>query len=278
MLASTRFFASFLVLLVVSSCECRRPKTIALFGIAGVGKSTVSNCLLNQDGAMERIVDGPFPVCEDCGSGNVEFQMRANEQFNIIDSIGFGSPDFDASYILAQMRGVLNKVNNELDCVVYVIKKGRLTNETYQFIRTFQQEVFKGTSKYNSVLVVNKCEKGWVEKDAQRANPFMQLMLESVNFVTYELDLKWDHWSDSNETKRSNVVIRQRAIDNLVDYLANLPFERISVKHIQTAEFERTWLKYIYAFLEHLASNIINGVTSLFTGTNTIKGDVTYVG
>ena len=125
-------------------------KTIVVFGISGVGKSTISNCLFNQRGDMASIVDGPFPVSEDCGSGNLEFWLRSNAHFTIIDSIGFGSMEFNAAYILDQMRSVFARVNFEIDCVMYVIGKGRLTNETYQFIRTFQDEVMRGKARLNT--------------------------------------------------------------------------------------------------------------------------------
>ena len=94
---------------------------------------------------------------------------------NIIDSVGFGSSHFDfnnasASYVLSRlMRGVLNKFNKELDCVVYVIKKSRLTNATYP--------VHKHISKDST------------DKDEQRNNPFIQrISIESVSFMTYEFE------------------------------------------------------------------------------------------
>ena len=61
-----------------------------------------------------------------------------------------------------------------------------------------------------------------MDKDMQRSdNPFMQLMLEIV--IAYEFDLKFDHWQDSAQIKLLNAMRRQRAIDDLVGFLANLP-------------------------------------------------------
>ena len=231
-----------------------------LFGIAGVGKSTLSNCLLKQRGDMASIHDGGFQVSEDAGSGTLHFELKSNDQLTIIDSIGFGSPDFNASYILAQMRGVLNKVNNRIDLVLFVIKKGRLTNDTYQFIRTFQEDVLRNASRTNSVLVVNQCERGWLDKPAQRSNPFMTQILASVNHMAFEFDLKMDHYTDEEETTRRNAALRQHSIDRLVQFIQNVNVtDAISMAHIQTAEFEASWLRFIYSVLESLARIFLTG-------------------
>ena len=244
----------------VAVASVKKKKTIVLFGIAGVGKSTISNCLLNQRGDMASIVDGPFPVCEDCGSGNLAFQVRSNAHFTIIDSIGFGSMEFNAAYILDQMRSVFARVNFEIDCVMYVIGKGRLTNETYQFVRTFQEEVMRHKARFNSILVVNRCQKGWLDKEAQRRNPYMQLMLASVNRVSYELDLKWDHSTDCVHVRRHNARGRQQTIDELVHFVASLPLvASIQLDHIRSREFESSWLHYLFSYLSTLASAILNG-------------------
>ena len=254
-----------------------RRRTIMLFGIAGVGKSTISNCILNRKGDMESIQDGGFQVSEDAGSGTLKFELKSNDQFTIIDSIGFGSPDFNASYILAQMRGVLNKVNNRIDLVLFVIKKGRLTNDTYQFIRTFQEEVMGGKARLNSALLVNQCEKGWLNKSGQQSNAFMRAILASVANMSLEFELKLDHWSDDERIKERNAAIRQHSIDELVRFLDMWRAEPITLEHIQTAEFETRWLHVLYSYLESLAQCIARSFSGAFstdeTTTSTRKGN-----
>ena len=119
--------------------------------------------------------------------------------------------------------------------------QGRLANiETFQFIQTFQQDVMRNKSRAHSLLVINKWDKGWTRKAAERTNPFMQAVLESVSNVSYELDLKWDNSSDEQETLARNV--RQEAIDELCSFVREfVPFSdqrRIRLDHIHSDEFE----------------------------------------
>ena len=235
----------------------RKKKTIVLFGISGVGKSTVSNCLLGAKGDMNSIQNGDFPVSEDAASGNTDFEIHSNDKYTIVDTIGFGSADINGTYLLKMMRRGLHKVNNELDLVVFVIRQGRLTNDTFQFIRTFQENVLRNESRMNSLLLVNRCERGWLARDAQRNNPFIRQMLASVNNVSYEFDLKWDHWSDDAEAREHNVIIRQRAIDDLIAFIDSLSMTHITVDHIHTDEFERHWLNGVFSLLHTLANKLL---------------------
>ena len=213
-------------------------------------------------------LDLPFPACEDAVSGNLKFEVRSNKKFNIIDSIGFGSPDMNASYILDEMRGALKQVNNEIDYVFYVIKKGRLTNTTFQFINKCQEQVFQNKTKNNSALIVNMCEKGWLLKDAQKTNAFLKKILDSVNGQAYEVDLKWDHWRDDESIKLKNIQTRKKSIDEFVNFVENLEMNKINnsvlhelhkvnVSHIQTAEFKHAWISSLFAALLSLALSLM---------------------
>ena len=238
-------------------------KTIVIFGITGVGKSTVSNCIFGGKGDLNSIQNGPFPVCEDAGSGNIDFEIHSNDKYTIVDTIGFGSADINATFALDRMRHGLAHVNNQIDYVLFVIKKGRLTNDTYQFIRTFQLEVMRNKSCLNSILLVNRCERYWMNRKAQRDNVFMQQILATMNDLYYEFDLKWDHSSDDAKERERNALTRQKAIDELLNFIDILEFEPIRVDYIHTREFERSWLHRIFAYLDSLATRILNGLTGL---------------
>ena len=248
----------FLLVLLDTFAIITAKKTIALFGIAGVGKSTLSNCLLNQRGEMANIQDGGFQVSEDAGSGTLKFDIKSNHEFTIVDTIGFGSLEFDASYVLGEMRKALRQVDFSIDCVVFVIKKGRLTNETFQFIRTFQQEVLRNASRANSVLLVNRCDKGWLSRPGQLNNPFVQQIRASCDDRVVEFDLKMDHSSDDDDIRRRNVLIRQRAIAELLDYFRSLQFARpVNVEHIKSDEFEQTFLTTLFAYLNAMSQRVV---------------------
>ena len=239
-----------------------RKKTIVLFGIAGVGKSTIANCLLKQSGDINSIEAGGFKVSNASSPGTLKFEMLSNERFNIIDTIGFGSMEFNASFILSEMRNVLALVDNKVDHILFVIEKGRIHNETYELIRHFQQDVLRNKSALNSALIVNKCiPPGWLDKPEQRDNHWLQLILQSVGHVACEFKLKMDHELDDDEDKEHNRNYRQESIDDLVAFIEKLGKSTqrpIIIEHIQSPEFVVPWSSNIYSDLNRLAL-LVNG-------------------
>ena len=236
-------------------------KTILIVGISGVGKSTIANCLYNQNGDMKNINEGPFKVSPDASSGTIKFEVHSNTQFTVIDSIGFGSNEFNSAYVLDQMRTALNTVDNQIDCIVYVTEKGRLTNETYQFVRLFQEEVMNNKAKQNSMLLVNKCEPGWLAKEAQQKEPHIQHLLASVNHLAYEFDLLLDHESDDEAQTSRNKLLRQKSINDLVATLDAIRFSKININYIQTDGFKRLWTDVLFGLLNRVAEMIQQGIT-----------------
>ena len=243
-------------------------KTIALFGITGVGKSTIANCLLNRRGQMASITNSTFCASEDSSSGTLHYQIESNEHLTVIDTIGFGSMEFNASYVLDELRSVLARVNNQLDLVIYVIQRGRLNNDTYQFIKMFQEGVLAGKARNNSLLLVNQCPRGWVRKPAQLNNPFLADLLASVNQRVYEFDLKWDHSRDDPEAKSYNNRVRQVEIDELyafvVRFCSSCSSGPVNVSHLADGRFERTWLDVLFDRLHALARTIMANIVESF--------------
>ena len=98
-------------------------------------------------------------------------------------------------------------------------------------------------------------------------------MLESVSNVSYELDLKWDHSSDDEDTLARNVRIRQEAIDELCSFLRHLPFadqRRIRLDHIRSDEFELSWYTYIYDVLNRMARRMLLIVAGRLTDSASV--------
>ena len=240
-------------------------KTLVLFGITGCGKSTIANCLLKQSADITSIEHGGFNVTDSASSGTHKFEMLSNERFNIIDTIGFGSMEFNASFILGEMRSVLAAVDNKVDHILFVIEKGHIHNETYELIRHFQQDVLRNKSEHNSALIVNKCiPPGWLDKPEQRDNHWLQLILQSVGHSAHEFELKMDDPRDDDTDKARNRVYRQESIDALVTFLEKRENQHapINLDFIQSGEFETSWLAYIYNYLSYLASFLIKNKTS----------------
>ena len=227
-----------------------------MFGVQGVGKSTIANCLLKQSGQMDSIDFGGFNVSDSFHPD--KFKILSNERFNIIDTIGFGCPEFNQSYIISEMRSVLAAVDNKIDHILFVVQQGRIHEEVHDFVRSVQQNVLRNKRSHNSALIVNKCySPGWLNRPEKRENRRLQLILQSVGHSAHEFELKMDDPRDDDTDKARNRVYRQESIDALVALIEKLenPHGSLIIDHIQTREFERSFLS---------RSSIFNFVFSFF--------------
>ncbi len=59
----------------------------------------------------------------------------------ILDTVGFGDPQFDSQTIFEEFKKALQLVNNEIDCVCFVVKKGRFSNEIVQFCQIYGKSI-----------------------------------------------------------------------------------------------------------------------------------------
>jgi hypothetical protein len=76
-------------------------RTYLLVGITGHGKSTTGNVIYNQSGDLNLIIDNPFKTSEDASGCTANFQLHANQNVKIIDTVGFGDPQFSTySFII----------------------------------------------------------------------------------------------------------------------------------------------------------------------------------
>ena len=113
-------------------------------------------------------------------------------------------------------------MNNQIDFVLFVVRKGRFTNELVEYFEIIQESLLQNTCKNNSAVIVTGCIKGWMEKPDQLENEFLQRALNSTNRVGYEFNLKFD---DEDETDTNvivrNLVRRQSSINDLISFLDN---------------------------------------------------------
>jgi hypothetical protein len=113
---------------------------------------------------------------------------------------------------LDNFRKAVNSVDNKVDLFIYVFKKGRLTEDDVFFFETIKNEL-KNVPKSNSVLVVTKCEKGWVEC---QENSYLSEAINDCNGNFFEFELRFDRDDDPPGLDKINREHRQKSIGELI--------------------------------------------------------------
>jgi predicted GTPase len=203
---------------------------ILLVGVTGSGKSTTGNCLYNKSGQMKSITDSPFLTSDQATGVTKKFEMISSDGITILDTIGYGDPQFkDQPDVIAKgMMEMLKRVNYKVDCVIFVVKKGRFSQEIVNFFRDIQENVLSNKCEANSILLVTDCSKeGWVNQ--QKNNPYMVEALKSCQNRFFEFYLKFDLEDDDDDDKKKNLEKRQKAIDKLVNFVSDCNFPKVDI-------------------------------------------------
>ena len=246
----------------------KMPKKILLVGIAGNGKSTLGNCLVNQRAEMHNITSTPFDTSDGASGCTQLFQEARNNDFIVLDTVGFGDPKFKGKDILEELKKALKKVDHTIDCVVYVFKKNRFTNEAVRFFKAVQEDIFKGKLKNNSILLISNAEDGWLDK--QKGNAEICVALENCNNVGYDFKLKLDASDDDFDDKARNHVKRKEAIGKMTSFVKSKcrdfgKHEQPNLAYIQTAAFEKEWKQVIAPNLGTIMLSLLGEATAIIS-------------
>ena len=208
------------------------PKTYILVGLSGSGKSTIGNCIWNKSGSLDLIRDTPFPTSDSSMGCTRKFSSIQNATTMILDTVGFGDPSKDQNTILDEFKKALAHVKNQVNCVMFMVKKSRFSSEVVQFFELVQDRIFMGRCKYNSILVITDCDDGWISEQSNSTH--LKRALQNCNNVSYEFYLRFDGRYDDEWDKQRNMLKRQRAVDDLLAFLHKQQFQKINLAHVQS--------------------------------------------
>ena len=157
----------------------------------------------------------------------------------VLDTVGFGDPTFNQSDILKDIRKALQEAKNTVDCIVYVVNKGRFTDETVKFFKVIQRKILKIDCRYNSVLVVTHCnDPEWIIKN--RHMKFSEQANGIDNAHAFNLKFAYPDLDDSDDPEEENKCeqYRQKYIDKLVEFLNDRNLnQRLNLNNFVTRDY-----------------------------------------
>ena len=164
---------------------------IVLLGEMGVGKSTLGNCLVNQNASEELIRNRPFPTGNNVAPCINRSSIHFGHEFVVIDAVGFGDRSISQMMALNLFRDALALVDYNVDLMLLVSNSGRAFEETIKFYEVITENLLKENALRNTVLVCNKCEPGWFDnqkrmraEQEQKAPEFYRLLDKFQNRTT----------------------------------------------------------------------------------------------
>lgn len=228
-----------------------RRKVFIMLGVTGHGKSTLGNCIFNQSGELKDINSEPFATSDSANGCTRRFSFEENAQQVIIDTVGFADPQFANEEIIRDFKNALNHVNYQVDCILFVLKVGRVSNEIVDFFELIQNEILLNRCRSNCVLIITGAPPGWIERQA--GNTELQRILDGCNRCSYEFSLKFDRHDDDDDDKIRNITKRRMSINEIVNYLNTRNFQPVELNHLRENAFWDGILPRIVAVTAALA-------------------------
>ncbi|EGG20677.1 citrate lyase subunit beta-like protein [Cavenderia fasciculata] len=105
----------------------------------------------------------PFPLGSK--SNDLSFNCHFNNKFKIIDGIGFGDPVMPNKEIINQLKKDFK--GEEIDIIMFVIKMGRISQETLDIFNLIEQTIYPNGSASSNFLLcsTHSNDESWFEEN-----------------------------------------------------------------------------------------------------------------
>ena len=154
----------FMIIVLLCCLQFSFAKTYLLIGLAGCGKSTTGNALINKSGD-QKLLSIPFKTSDGASGCTANFEVKEGKNSKVVDTIGFGDPNISHDRTLENLRKGLSSIDNKLNGIIFVVKGGRISDETVNFFKSLQN-LFRDKFKTNSILILTHIREGWVKEQS----------------------------------------------------------------------------------------------------------------
>ena len=216
-------------------------RTVMVVGITGSGKSTTSNSIINKSGEQIKL-QTPFTTSDGASGCTLHFQVNMTPEETVLDTVGFGDPQFKPSIIFEEFKRALERTGNRVTHVIFVVRKGRFSNELVQFFKSVQEKVLKDKCRYNSIVLITDAPKGWVKN---QTDEYIKKAIDNCNKQYFEYSLRFDTEEDDEDDRMRNLARRKKAVDELLKYLKDLNFNEIDLSHVEKETYEDEYIKLL---------------------------------
>jgi GTPase Era involved in 16S rRNA processing len=191
-------------------------KTYLLIGLSGSGKSTLGNCILNNEADVHSISNKPFRTSNNASRCTLNYQIEQNNSFIVIDTLSFnGDPILTKEKnVLIDLKKALEKVDYKIDCVLFLTKQGRITNEDINFVKFYQEKVFDKKIVKNSILIFAGNKTILNSKEIEKT-----FLANYFNGLSFDFNIKFDDFQDTEQDKLKNLDKRKNCINLLLKFL-----------------------------------------------------------
>jgi len=108
---------------------------ILLIGPSNVGKSTIPNCLINNNVLIDKLITPAQTGMSTLGTTD-RFVTYYTDKFVLTDSIGLDDPKFDIDDVFAKFRQLVRSAILGFNVIVFVLKDGVVTDIHRGFLNT----------------------------------------------------------------------------------------------------------------------------------------------
>jgi len=145
--------------------------TVMMFGMTGAGKSALGNLIAGQN-----IFDSGDDTASVTNLDSIMRYEADNGSLVVLDTIGLGDTEIDQNKVVASIRDVALSAPNGVDCLLYVMRNARITDDSIARLIYVTEYLWGDESLLNLYIVVTYASK--YASNRQEADDWIQRQVE----------------------------------------------------------------------------------------------------
>jgi len=145
--------------------------TVMMFGMTGAGKSALGNLIAGQN-----IFDSGDDTASVTNLDSIMRYEADNGSLVVLDTIGLGDTEIDQNKVVASIRDVALSALNGVDCLLYVMRNARITDDAIARLIYVTEYLWGDESMLNLYIVVTYASK--YANNRQEADDWIKRQVE----------------------------------------------------------------------------------------------------